>query len=244
MFDRAQHVIVLSEHLKGHLTARGYPANKISVIPPGIAAEAPASGGPALHASWGWADKHVIGIFGFIAAAKGHALALEALAQLGDEYVLLIAGGVRRPEDEPVRAELERQIDALGLRQRVRITGYLPAGEVAAHLSACHLLIYPYTRVDTSYSLAAGLAHRAAPLLASDVAAHREFAERSNAVALFRSGSAEALAQAITAVAQNPARRAELMANAEHYARAYDQTAAAKATRAVYTRVLAEARTV
>lgn len=242
MFDRAQHVIVLSQHLKDQLLARGYPVSRVTVIPPGLAPAPPPPAGPSLLAAWGWEHKTIVGMFGFITAAKGHGLALEALAQLDDSYALLIAGGVRRPADEPLRAALERQIDARGLRSRVRVTGYLPESEVPAHLHACDLLIYPYTRVDTSYSLSAGLAYLAAPVLVSDVAAHREFAEHSQAVALFPSGEAAALAHAIRALAHNPARRAELLAKAAHYARSQDWPAVARQTRAVYAQVLTEAR--
>ena len=241
MFDRAQHVIVLSQHLKDQLTARGYPKQRISVIPPGIEMAGAVSGAPDLRAAWRWADKTIIGMFGFITAAKGHRLAVEALAQLDEAYVLLIAGGVRRPADEPVRAALLRQIEGLGLGERVRLTGYLPEADVGAHLAACELLVYPYTRVDTSYSLSAGLAHHTAPLLVSDVAAHREVAGQSGAAALFRSGDSAALAHEIRSLSQDPTRRAELMANAERYARANDWTTAARRTRDVYTQVLNEA---
>jgi glycosyltransferase involved in cell wall biosynthesis len=241
MFDRASHVIVLSRHLKDHLTARGYPADKISVIAPGIRAAQPAGGGPELRAAWGWADKTIIGMMGYITAAKGHDLALEALARLDPAYTLLIAGGVRRPSDEPLRAALERRTNELGLDGRVRMTGYLPADDVPAHLAACDVLIFPYTRVDTSYSLVTGLAAHAAPLLASDVAAHREVADASNAVALFASGDAEALAREIGALAGNPMRRTELLENARRYSRGHTWAAAAEQTRAVYAHVLAEA---
>ncbi len=242
MFDRAQHVIVLSQHLKDQLTARGFPGERVSVIPPGIEAAGAVSGAPELRAAWKWADKTIIGMFGFITAAKGHSLAVDALANLDESFVLLIAGGVRRPADEPVRAALLRQIEALGLGKRVRLTGYLPEAEVAAHLTACDLLVYPYTRVDTSYSLSAGLAHHTAPLLLSDVAAHREVAEQSRAAALFRSGDSTALAHEIRALSQDPARRADLLANAERYARANDWASTARRTREVYTQVLDEAR--
>jgi glycosyltransferase involved in cell wall biosynthesis len=242
MFDRARHVIVLSQHLKDQLVARGFPAHRISVIPPGIAAVDPVSGTPDLRSAWNWSGKTIVGMFGFISAAKGHSLALEALAQLPGNYVLLIAGGIRRPADEPFRAALLRQIERLGLEGRVRMTGFLPEAEVAPHLSACDLLIYPYTRVDTSYSLSAGLAQPTAPLLLSDVAAHREIVERSAAAALFRSGDSAALAHEISALSQDPARRMELLRNAARYARANDWGTIARRTSEVYTQVLAEAR--
>jgi glycosyltransferase involved in cell wall biosynthesis len=239
MFDRADHVIVLSRHLKDHLTARGYPAERVSIIPPGIAQVPPATGGAELRQRWGWHDRSVLGIFGFVAAAKGHLLALEALARLPASFALLIAGGVRRSQDSGMLPEIDRAITRLGLQGRVRVTGYLPAEQVPAHLDACDLLLFPYTRVDTSFSATTAMAYRAAPLLMSDVAAHRELAERSQAVALFPSGDAGALAHEVQALTADSERRQALLQATEPYVQHQSWESVARQTRAVYQAVVA-----
>jgi glycosyltransferase involved in cell wall biosynthesis len=241
MFERGDHVIVLSRHLKDQLVARGMAPGKISVVPPGLPALPAPTGGERLRAQWGWHDRRVIGMFGFITAAKGHLLALDALARLPQSHVLLIAGGVRRAEDQRTLDLIVQRSADLGLAGRVRITGYLPEADVPAHISACDVLVYPYTRVDTSYSLAVGLAYRWAPAVVSDVAAHREVAEESEAVLLFPSGDADGLARQISLALNDAPLRARLLANARRFAERRSWRAVAEQTRAIYEQVLAAA---
>lgn len=234
VFARADQVIVLSARLKEHLVARGLDAAKIHVVPAGVPRVPPPSGGAALRTAWGWEHKRVLGIFGYITPAKGHRLAVEALAHLPEDTVLLIAGGVRRESDQVVLDELQEVIAAGGLGQRVRITGYLEDADVPTHMDACDLLLYPATHADSSYSLVTGLAYGAAPSVASDVYGHREVAERGAGITLFRSGDAGDLAHATAALLTSPARQAALLAEASAYAHRYSWEAVAGQTRAVY----------
>lgn len=234
-FDRADQIIVLSARLKDHLLVRGVAAQKIHVIPAGVPQVVTPYGGEALRAEWGWQDKEVLGVFGYITPAKGHALMLEALAQLPERYVLVIAGGVRREADRPVLTELERRIQELNLQARVRITGYLAEEVVPQHIDACAALIYPATHVDSSYSLITGLAYQHAPLIASDAFGHREVAERQAGITLFRSGDAADLAQVIQAVTTDPDRRLAAVEESRRYAHEYAWPVIAQRTREVYT---------
>jgi glycosyltransferase involved in cell wall biosynthesis len=233
-FDRADQIIVLSARLKDHLVARGVAAQKIHIIPAGVPHVVAPQGGEALRAAWGWADKEVLSIFGYITPAKGHALLLEALAQLPDRFVLLIAGGLRRDADHAVLVDLEQRVQALNLQARVRITGYLAEADVPPHIDACSLLIYPATHVDSSYSLITGLAYQHAPIIASDAFGHREVAERQAGITLFRSGEAGDLARIIQAMSTATDRRAALLEEARRYARDYAWPIIARRTREVY----------
>jgi glycosyltransferase involved in cell wall biosynthesis len=234
-FDRADQIIVLSARLKDHLVARGVAAQKIHLIPAGVPHVDVPHGGEALRAAWGWADKEVLGLFGYITPAKGHALLLEALAQLPDRFVLLIAGGLRRDADRAVLLDLEQRLQQLHLQQRVRITGYLAEADVPPHIDACSLLVYPATHVDSSYSLITGLAYQHAPIIASDAFGHREVAERQAGITLFRSGEAGDLARVIQTVSAATDRRAALLEEARRYARDYAWPVIAQRTREVYT---------
>ncbi|BCX05911.1 MAG: hypothetical protein KatS3mg053_3849 [Candidatus Roseilinea sp.] len=236
IFDRAQQVIVLSARLKAHLVARGVSPDKIHVIPAGAPDVHPASpeAARALRAAWGWEDAHVVCQFGYIAPPKGHMLALEALARLPDDYVLLIAGGVRLESQGWYLDALRRRIAQLGLDGRVRITGYLNEADVARHIAASDLLIYPNTHADFSYSVVTGLAHRTTPALASDVDSHREIAGYCDGLALFRSGDADHLAGQIRRIIGDPAERRRMLEAAEHFVRDYAWPEIAKRTREVY----------
>jgi glycosyltransferase involved in cell wall biosynthesis len=235
-FDRADQIIVLSARLQDHLLARGVAAEKIHIIPAGVPMVPTPQGGDALRAAWGWQTKDVLGMFGYITPAKGHLLMLNALAQLPERYVLLIAGGLRREGDRSALAALERRIQELNLQSRVRITGYLAEADVPRHIDACTILIYPATHVDSSYSLIMGLAYRHAPLIASDVFGHREVAERQAGIALFRSGDAADLAHVVQSVATDTGRRSAALEDARRYARDYAWPVIARQTREIYVR--------
>jgi glycosyltransferase involved in cell wall biosynthesis len=239
-FAVADQIIVLSARLKAHLVDRGLDAGRIHVIPAGAPAVPQAAGGAELRASWGWGGERVLGIFGYITPAKGHTLAVEALAHLPEDVVLLVAGGVRRRQDQATLAALERQIASLGLQDRVRITGYLEEEQTPAHIDACDLLLYPATHADSSYSLITGIAYRHAAIVASDVFGHREVAERKAGIELFPSGDARALAQTVAALLDSPRRRAELMAEAASYVQRYVWPAVARQTRNVYIEAFAQ----
>lgn len=238
IFDRADQVIVLSGRLKEHLVARGVEGDKIHIIPAGVPLAPPATGGEVLRVAWGWQDKRVLGVFGYITPAKGHNLAVAALAELPDDVVLLVAGGLRRTGDQGVLDSLQREIAAAGLGERVRITGYVDESAVPAHIAACDLLLYPATHADSSYSLVTGLAYAVAPVVASDVYGHREVAERGAGITLFASGDAAALAAAAAELLASPEQRAAALAEQRIYAQVYSWPAIAAQTREVYARTL------
>lgn len=238
-FDVAQEIIVLTQRIKDHLVARGITSEKIHVIPAGVPEVPPAHGGKELRSRWGWEGKRIAGIFGYITPAKGHSIALDALTRLPDDYVLVIAGGLRREADRLTLTAIERQIAHLGLQRRVRITGYLPEAELPAHIDACNLLVYPATHVDSSYSVVTGLAYQTVPLIASDVYGHREVAENGGGLALFKSGDAADLAWTIQDVANNPQRQASMIGDMARYAREHSWQAVAQQTRAVYKQAIA-----
>jgi glycosyltransferase involved in cell wall biosynthesis len=234
VFARADRIIVLSGRLKDHLVARGLDPAKIHIIGAGVPSVPLAGGGAERRAQWGWQDKRVLGIFGYITPAKGHRLAVAALQKLPPDVVLLVAGGVRRAGDQAALHELQRDIAAGGLGERVRITGFVEDADVPAHMDACDLLLYPATHADSSYSLVTGLAYGCAPLVASDVYGHREVADQGAGITLFASGSADALAQAVGALLADPQRRTAMLAEAAAYAAAHTWPAVAEQTRQVY----------
>ena len=238
IFDQAKQVIVLSARLKTHLLQRGVDERKVHVIPAGVPTIANIPRNHALREAWGWQDKTIVGHFGFVAPPKGHALMLEALAQLPDHYVYLIAGGPRIAAHQSYVDELTQRIEALNLTQRVRITGFVPAEQVPPTLAACDLLVYPNPHADFSYSVVSGLAHRVAPVLASDIEGHREIAGYCAGLDLFRAGDAAHLAQRIQEITHQPEHVQAALAAMQRYAQAWSWQAVAEQTRSVYERAL------
>jgi glycosyltransferase involved in cell wall biosynthesis len=77
---------------------------------------------------------------GRLCEQKGQLLLLTAareMAQRGEDFQLVLAG------DGEMRPELERLIDAYGLRERVRITGWVSGGQVRELLLQARALVLP-----------------------------------------------------------------------------------------------------
>ncbi len=237
-FDLAQQIIVLSARLKEQLIERGIRDSKIHVIPPGVPVVPRTVNGDHLRKAWNWQTKHIITQFGFIAPAKGHRIALDALAQLPSDYVLLIAGGLRRENDHDALRDIQHRILELRLEERVRITGYLDEANVSAHLNASDILIFPYSHADFSYSVLTGLAFQAAPVIASDIDAHRELAGSCPALALFRSGDPADLAGKIQDILHDPERRETMRRQVAQFSRDMSWQSIARKTLQVYHHAL------
>jgi glycosyltransferase involved in cell wall biosynthesis len=237
MFARADQVIVLTGRIKQHLEARGMPSDRIHVIPAGapvIASHATPEDVAHIQQSLGLSGRKVIGQFGFVAPAKGHMLALQALATLPADHCYVVLGGARIPAHEGYVEALWTQARALGLADRIRVTGFVSNEALGAHLAACDAVVFPNTHADYSYSIVTAVAHACAPVIVSDLPGHREIAAQTGGLSRFASGDAAALAAAIQAVTAQPKDQAGLRAQAGQLARDYSWDAIARRTVAVY----------
>ncbi len=125
---RADTVCVHNAALREYLVARGIPGARVTTLAQGITPEkyGPPRQLPELPAGW---DRAVTLVY---AAHLGPAAALgpllEIFAGLGVRYRLLVIGGGE------LQPELERKAEALGVKDRVRFTGYLPHEEALAYM--------------------------------------------------------------------------------------------------------------
>jgi len=116
----AQHIVTTGEALKGQLVqANGFDAARIDSIPTGVDAArfAPGERLAARRQVGLAADATLVGIVATLRSWKGHRFLVEAMTRLPPTRSLVIVG------DGPQRAALEEQVDALGLRERVRFAG-------------------------------------------------------------------------------------------------------------------------
>ena len=85
-------------------------------------------------------DSPVFLCIGRLSGEKGHLILLEAFARLLPEYPearLVLAG------DGDLRGVIEARIAALGLKDAVRITGWIDSERVMQELRGCHVLVQP-----------------------------------------------------------------------------------------------------
>ena len=214
---RAAHVTTICEGLRGELVARGLPAEKITVIPNAVDADGFRYGEPpdeALRQALGFTGARIVGFIGSFYAYEGLDLLIEALPavlrEIPEVRLLLVGGG---PEEGRLKALSAR----LGLEHAVRFTGRVPHAEVQRYYSIVEVLAYPrramrLTDLVTPLKPLEAMA-QGQLVLASDVGGHRELIRDGVNGALFRAGSAEALARALVGLLCGRPPAAELRRN-------------------------------
>ena len=142
-------------------------------------------------------DDLVVGLCGVMRPEKAHGDFLRALAQ--SATTARTAGPGQRVcgwliGDGPLRAALERDIDALGLRERVRISGFVQ--DVRPLVAACDAMAI--TSTTETFSLAALEAMALGkPLLMTDVGGAREQVRHGHNGWLVPVGDVNAMAEAL-----------------------------------------------
>jgi PEP-CTERM/exosortase A-associated glycosyltransferase len=196
------HVFTICEGLRRDIVARGIAAEKVTVIPNAVDIDAFEPGGQpdeALKAKLGLGGAIVVGFIGSFYAYEGLDLLLHSLPELlrrqPEVRVLLVGGG---PQD----AALKAQAEALGLGDKVVFTGRVPHAEVQRYYDLIDVLAYPrhsmrLTELVTPLKPLEAMA-QGRLLVASDVGGHQELIRHGETGWLFKAGSAEALASAVS----------------------------------------------
>ena len=129
----------------------GIEAQRIAVAPPGTARPA-----AALRRSGG-ATVRLLAV-GTLTARKGHALLIEALAQLRDSaWTLVCAGSLER--DAQAATRVRAAIAAHGLADRVRLAGELSSRELAREYEAADMFVLPSFHEGYGMAFAEALIH-------------------------------------------------------------------------------------
>ncbi len=137
----ADQVLPVTAVLARHITARGVPAERITVIPNGIN-EAHFVSAPSVaqaKADLGLTDKLVLGFTGFVRDWHGvdRVIRWMATPDAAANTFLLVVG------DGPVRGELEALAHSLGIAGRVRFTGVIDRHLVPQHVAAFDIALQP-----------------------------------------------------------------------------------------------------
>jgi len=147
---------------------------------------------------------------GRIVEQKGQAILIQAVARLlerGYDFELVMIGGGL------MRSEIERLIDELGLRGRVRLTGYLNNQEVFQEILAARALVMPSFAEGLPVVLLEALA-LGRPVITTFIAGHPELIEPGVNGWLVPAGAVEPLAEAIAEVLTSDPAHLERMGRA------------------------------
>ncbi len=207
---RAAHVFTICEGLRSDIVARGIPSDKVTVIPnavdinsfePGTAPDL------ALKAHVGLEGATVVGFIGSFYAYEGLDLLIDALPGMIERHpevrLLLVGGG---PQDATLKAQAQR----LGLADKVVFTGRVPHDQVQRYYDLVDVLAYPrhsmrLTELVTPLKPLEAMA-QGRVLVASDVGGHKELIRDGQTGVLFKAGSVEALAEAVSRLLGDQAR--------------------------------------
>jgi PEP-CTERM/exosortase A-associated glycosyltransferase len=206
--QRADHVFTICEGLRADIVARGIPSSKVTVIPNAVNVESFQLGSPpdpALLDKLGLTGSTVVGFIGSFYAYEGLDLLVAALPQLiaarPDVKLLLVGGGSQE-------ANLRQQAKALGVADKVVFAGRVPHQDVNKYYDLIKVLAYPrhpmrLTELVTPLKPLEAMA-QGQLFVASDVGGHKELVQHNQTGVLFKAGSADALAESLLGLLNNP----------------------------------------
>jgi glycosyltransferase involved in cell wall biosynthesis len=194
---RSRFTVTISEHGRGQLYRWTAPQDwpKVHVVRCGVrfdAAPGPTTCGRRLLC------------VARLSHEKGHLLLLEAIAALGAEpaFELVLVG------DGPLRGEVESRAEALDIRHRVRLAGWMSAAEVREEILRCRALVLASFSEGIPVVIMEAFA-LGRPVVATAVGGIAELVEPGVSGWLIAPGSASALTQAMREVlASDPQRLA------------------------------------
>lgn len=134
------------------------------------------------------AKKKVL-VFGFFSPEKGQDVVINASVGFPPDVHLILAGGLRRKEDNAYFEYCIGRINELKTEDRITVTGYVDPEYVDGIFRMSDLVVAPFRETTGSGSLANAMA-RGVPILCSDLPINKEIEEREpGCLAFFSSGN-------------------------------------------------------
>lgn len=207
LYRQATHVVTTSDQIKTIVTeAVGVRPSRVSAIPTGIDSASrfkPLKPGKG-HISFGGSTIK-LGMVATLRSWKGHALVVEALANLPNCELLIVGDG-------PQRTVLEKLAEDFGVDSRVKFFGH--QHDVAPIFKTIDIFIHPslkYEGVSQSLLQAGALE---IPIIASSIGGTVEVVEHEITGLLIDIGSVSQIVAAVKRLVRAPSLAAQLAQNA------------------------------
>ncbi len=146
-------------------------------------------------------DEVVFGNVARLSTQKAQHFLLDAIAKVPGKWSLLLIG------DGPLRGDIERQATALGIAERVTITGWLPDSRTA--VAACDALVLSSLWEGDPLTLLEGMA-AGLPFVSTTVGGVDEVARDGETAFLVPPADVDALARALRRLADGPETRSRM----------------------------------
>jgi mannosyltransferase len=211
LISRMDAIIATSE------VSASFLKRKATVIPHGVDTEryAPPANRAAAFRQAGLPGRYAIGCFGRVRAQKGSDVFVEAMCQLlprFPDFTAVIVGAIT-PEQSGFAKDLEKRIEAAGLRPRILIMGELPIEEVQRWYQRLTIYVFSSRNEGFGLTLIEAMAAGAA-LVASRAGAAELVIENGVSGVLTPPGDVEALVTALEPLMRDPTSAAEMGARA------------------------------
>ncbi|MGR8930588.1 MAG: TIGR04063 family PEP-CTERM/XrtA system glycosyltransferase [Gammaproteobacteria bacterium] len=201
VFKHAGAVTTICEGLRNDIIGRGVSSDKITVIPNAVDIDKFTFGempDVELVRQLNLEEDIVLGFIGSFYAYEGLLLLLDALPEILEKRanvrLLLVGGG-------PQLKAIKERIQALGLGEKVIMTGRVPHDQVQRYYNLVDIFVYPrlsmrLTDLVTPLKPLEAMA-QGRLLVASDVGGHHELIRDKETGYLFKAGDRTALAETV-----------------------------------------------
>lgn len=186
---------------------RVFPSARMQIVPPPVVDESAELPGTTLEEVATKRESITVGFLGRLSEKKGAPILLSAFSQIAEELPqarLVVAG----PDDEGIGARMRREVDRLGLKERVSFPGMVVGAEKAAVIASFDLFALP--SADESFGIAVVEAMNAGlPVMITE---HVAIAEdvRSAGAGLIASRDEAGFASALRRLLRDPAEAARM----------------------------------
>ena len=208
-FDFADAVITVSAGLRDAVIALGVAPEKVTVLRNGVDLDAFRPVDRAAARAALDLDGPTLLSVGHLIERKGHALVIEALANLPGWRLLIVGDG-------PKRAELDALARTLGVADRVRLVGPVPHAELSRYYTAADMLVLASEREGWANVLLESMAC-GTPVLASPIPGNPEVVQERAAGLILTERSAHGILIGAQRLAEQPPDRAATRTYAERF---------------------------
>ncbi len=236
---QADAVIAVSAAEATYLVERlGAPADRVWVVPPGVdlAVFRPdrAESSPQVYAAMSIdPGVPIVAVVGRIQPLKGHELAIQAVAGLGEPRPVLVIAGEPTPGADDYRSRLRTLSEELGISESVKFVGARDREQVADLLAAAALTLIP-SHSETFGLVALESAASGTPVVASFSTGLKESVADGISGVLIDSRDAETWTAEIARLLADDATRRSLGLSARRFAEGYGWGATATSLLSIY----------
>jgi glycosyltransferase involved in cell wall biosynthesis len=185
-------------------------------------------------------DDKLVGVVGSINKLKGQSTAIQALSEVSKlipNVYLVIAGGTFDLEAETYFRTLEKQIDELGLRNRVKFVGN--RSDIADIMAELDILVHPAVLPEALGHVLLEASIFKKPIIASNIGGIPEIIKHGETGLLFAPGKSDDLAKAIIWLIDNPQENKRLGQGASEFVKAnFSMKQYVDGIESIYDRVL------